>query len=686
MGAHLKERPPPFAVSIGLAVVLFLGALAPVLAYDLPESAAPKTASSEGDLVSLNLRNVELPRVVELLSHDRGINIVASPQIDKTVTVRLQGVNWKEALAVILRHSGYGFEQVGNIIRIDTLEHLARMPVRAEYRVRNMERADLEAFCKNTLSPPSTYQIVEEPTVLNHRRLLTVVVNAPGPDQEKFKELLSRVDVVSSARPVHVHALSPGGPYAVEIDDMPVARAVEELSREFCLSVVWEDPPKGRACLRMDPVSLNEILEAILAPLKYSFEINGHMLRIGEKARFTAQFSSRLIQLTYANALQVKQLLLPLLSKAGKIEVLGEVKDPLSTDPSISPSAVASVSAARSAVSYSAVPGASPLSPRQRSQVPLVKTGSPSSTLLVSDTPAIIRRILQLVKEIDQPQHLVEINTRLVEVSLNKTLNLGIKWDAEVAANGASGTVVRFPLTQAQVTGNALNNSFTLGTLSAQNFTLLLSALSRTTKMKVLSAPRIATLSHEPARILIGQRFPITVQTNNQQVNILTTGLDYYEEIGIVLTVTPRVTRGQLINLNIKPEVSTIDSLVDNRFPIINTRQAETSLNLRSGHTAIIGGLLADLVRKDQQGLPGLRSIPILGRFFGGNDNTKNRTELIVCVTPRILASGPDDDRLTSNRAAPPLEEVDQVPVLRAPPPPPPQVRRAPPPPPEPPE
>jgi type II secretory pathway component GspD/PulD (secretin) len=146
-------------------------------------------------------------------------------------------------------------------------------------------------------------------------------------------------------------------------------------------------------------------------------------------------------------------------------------------------------------------------------------------------------------------------------------------------------------------------------------------------------------LSHQPARILIGQRFPITVESLDRQTALRTVTLDYFEDVGIVLTVTPRTAGKDMINLSVRPQASAIASLVDNRFPIIDTREADCQLLIRSGHTAVIGGLLRDRAEKDEQGLPVLAHLKVLGRLFGGHRNTKRKTELLVCVTPAILTA-----------------------------------------------
>ena len=610
--------------------------------------AADLTSGSlkDSDKVALNLKNVDLTRVIELLTHDRGLNIVAAPEVNRKISVRLQGVNWRDALDVILRQSGMGMEITGNIIRIDTIDRIQSSPVRQEYTIRYLGKADADALFKTVILPPASWQIVETPADPGAKPLLTAIVYATGPDQEKLAKLLERVDVASRARPVLVRSVAPGL-YAVDIDDMPVTDALEQLGKQLGFSVIWEDPAKGRTRVKLARVSVPEALTAVLTPLGYAFEIAGHVLRVGERGKFQNQTRTRLFKLCFANPLHVKAVLTPILTRTGKIEVLGDVRDDNSST-GLGNGAATTVAQGNGANTTTTQNGITRVGGGQRGRTTtaLTRQQPPSGTLLVSDTPQVLDQVDQLICELDHPQPQVEIETKLVEVTLTKETQLGIKWDAQIAASGATGNAVRFPLTLAQVNNPAVtsaNNTFTLGTLSAQNFTVLLHALAHDNKVKVLSSPRISTQSHEPARILVGQRFPITVQTANAAVNINTTTLDYYEDIGIALTVTPRVTAKDLINLAIKPEVSSIASLIDNRFPVIDTREAETRVVLKSGHTAVIGGLLQDRTEHDDQGLPGLGKLPIVGRLFNLHGVKRLRTELLVCVTPRVVATPYDD-------------------------------------------
>jgi type II secretory pathway component GspD/PulD (secretin) len=593
--------------------------------------AGSASKAATGQWISFTLKNVELLTVIEVLVFERGLNIVAPPQLDRRVTVRLDRVPWREALSVILRQHGYGYEQVGNIIRIDTLERLARSPVKAEYQIRHLERTEVESLCRSVITTPGAYQVVEQPLPGAVQPETMLLVTAPAPDQERLKGLLARFDRARGDGLVTVARDRESATVTIEFDDLPVASVMEAVARELRLNLVWEVRPRGRATAHLRQLPLATALDLILGPAGYQFDLSGTVLRIGEKARFQSQLETRVFTLRHANALHVKALVVPHLSRDGKVEILGEARDAAGAG------RAQTVTTAQPASTTSLAPGRT--GGRSRATAELARSTPPSSVLMVIDTPRVLARVAQLVDEVDRPSQQIDIETRLVELTLTRETNLGIRWNVELSASGAAGPKVRFPFSRDDTPTTTSSAGFTLGTLSATNFSLLLRALSAKNQARVLSAPRVSTVSHEAARILIGQRFPITVESLDRQTALRTVTLDYFEDIGIVLTVTPRVTGKDMINLVVRPQVSSIASLLDNRFPVIDTREAETQLVVKSGHTAVIGGLLQDRSEKDEQGLPGLAHLKVLGRLFGGHRDTKRKTELLVCVTPTILSA-----------------------------------------------
>lgn len=625
--------------------VVFLGGLAtslllcfaftmsrPILAASRRLPAAQRV--SEQDLVSLSLKNVELLKIAELLVYERGINLVAPPDLNRKVTVRLNRVHWREALAVIFQQQGYGYEQIGNIIRIDTLENLKRSPARQQYRVENLDRPQIESLLQSVLTTPSSFRILDEPAPDGRVRARVVVVAATTPEQHQVAAMLARYDQPPAEQVLQISPVSPNGRISLSFHNLPLEDAMAVLKERFLLNMIHETRLSGRVDIDLDEVTLTEALEAILGPAGYAFELTDRTLRVGEASRFKPHIRIRMFTLKYANATHVKALVQPHLSPTGKVEVVGEVPDP--GDPPKKPGGM------ESSPPGSVPPATAPpayLAPPKPATEPELPRVPPSNQVVVTDTPAVLAQIEALVTAVDLPPQQVSIQAKLVEVTTEKDEQLGIRWDVALNANGASGQYVKVPFDRNKIHQAGVPDTFTLGTLSAADFSLFLKAFSQRRKLKVLSSPTISTVSNQPARILVGQRFPITVQTLQQTTAFQTNSLQYYEDIGIALTVTPRIVADGQVNLIVKPQVSSVASLIDNRFPVIDTRQVETQLVLKAGDTAVIGGLLQERKEKTAEGLPALAHLPVIGRLFGGHRFVRRQTELLICVTPHIMSS-----------------------------------------------
>ena len=160
---------------------------------------------------------------------------------------------------------------------------------------------------------------------------------------------------------------------------------------------------------------------------------------------------------------------------------------------------------------------------------------------------------------------------------------------------------------------------------------MTLTALTTKGKAKILSRPSIMTLSGEQATIQIGGRIPYTSVNANGSSNVR------FENYGIILQFKPVVDDQKRINSIIHAEVSNISSQFVNGQPIITTRSADSVINLNSGGTIVIGGLMDSSEVKNVQKIPLLGDIPILGEFFKHTSKSRDKRELIILVTPRII-------------------------------------------------
>ena len=170
---------------------------------------------------------------------------------------------------------------------------------------------------------------------------------------------------------------------------------------------------------------------------------------------------------------------------------------------------------------------------------------------------------------------------------------------------------------------------------------LMVKALQSRGLFQSLAEPNLVAESGKEASFLAGGEFPIPVlQGNGANMGITV----QFKEFGIRLNFTPTVVDGDRVHLKVRPEVSTLDFnnavvLQGFRIPALSTRRTETELELRNGQTFAIAGLLNNRLNSTLQKIPGIGDIPILGQLFRSKAAQKDRTELVVMITPEILRS-----------------------------------------------
>jgi pilus assembly protein CpaC len=194
--------------------------------------------------------------------------------------------------------------------------------------------------------------------------------------------------------------------------------------------------------------------------------------------------------------------------------------------------------------------------------------------------------------------------------------------------------------TAAGVLSGASPFGFILGRILAGGTTVdvLINALEKRGLARSLAEPNLVALSGDTASFLAGGEYPIPVAGSFQQVTV------EYKRYGIGLAFTPTVLKDGLINMRIEPEVSQFDpnntvSLGNGlSVPALIVRRANTTVELRDGQSFVIGGLLQNLSKSNQEQVPWLGDVPVLGQLFASRSYQKNETDLAIIVTPRIVA------------------------------------------------
>ena len=261
----------------------------------------------------------------------------------------------------------------------------------------------------------------------------------------------------------------------------------------------------------------------------------------------------------------------------------------------------------------------------------------------------------------------VGLKVRITEMDRQVTRELGVDWQAIgtlgkyaigfATANGAAATVV----------SSFVNKGITVDTV--------IEALAQDNLVRVLAEPNLTARSGESASFLVGGEYPVPVAQGGSSSNAITVT---YQQYGVSLSFVPTVLSSGRISLHVRPEVSALATTAANgavtlsqgsgslQIPALTIRRAETTLELGSGQSFAIAGLLQDNTTQANNALPGLGDVPVLGALFRSDSYTHNQTELVIIVTPYIVGSVNDPDALQSpgSNYKPP-NDIERVLLLR---------------------
>ncbi len=296
----------------------------------------------------------------------------------------------------------------------------------------------------------------------------------------------------------------------------------------------------------------------------------------------------------------------------------------------------------------------------QVSVIPDINTNS----LIIVTSPENSDIIKELVTQLDKIPQQVMIETIIVEASLDATTKMGIEWKfTDRTAFGDRGNTgvgeQNFGLRNANPALQGLRYTF-----AGANLESFMNMLKTDQRFEVLSTPRIFTSNNSTAEINISQRVPYVVSQRTDANNNITYNYSF-EDVGIVLTVTPRITSDGSVTMDVTQTANELQGYTTFNAPIINQRQAQTTVSVRDGDTVVLGGIIRSTVTSTIRKLPVLGDIPILGELFRTTDRNKQKTELLVFLTPRIVQD-PDDALRISREHAGDLSPASQKVIERS--------------------
>jgi general secretion pathway protein D len=270
--------------------------------------------------------------------------------------------------------------------------------------------------------------------------------------------------------------------------------------------------------------------------------------------------------------------------------------------------------------------------------------------ILILSKPNAYHDLLNLLRTLDIPVRQVLIEATIVELTLTDELQYGVEWFIDNASQGGSytlGTLKNLGLESMGLSYSFLSES--------GKFQSLVSALAEADKANILSTPRLIVLDNMEAAIQVGKDVPIITgevssveSSSSSSTNVYNTV--EYRSTGVLLKVKPTINTDGLLTLDITQEVSDLsDTSGVSDSPIILTRKITTTIIAAHGQTIVLGGLMKENLTLVESKVPLLGDIPLLGNLFKHASKTKEKTELLVLVTPTILTN-PDDAATVSNQ------------------------------------
>jgi general secretion pathway protein D len=278
-----------------------------------------------------------------------------------------------------------------------------------------------------------------------------------------------------------------------------------------------------------------------------------------------------------------------------------------------------------------------------------VQADEDTNTVIIRTSPRNMDAIRQIMAELDRFRPQVLIRVLITEVTLDKATEFGVEGTYRQANRSVKGDKI----VETLATNFALGAGGFTYLLQADQFEANLRLFAREGRLRVLATPRILVLDNQEASITVGKLVPF-IQSSRQTPEGSILNTIQYQDIGILLRVTPHINPDGLVTMVIHPEVSEVASASESVLisegvlaPTFNKNAADTSVAVRHGQTIVLGGLIREFDDHAEEKIPVLGDVPILGGLFSSTTKRKVRRELMIFITPHVVYNQAELEELT---------------------------------------
>jgi len=464
--------------------------------------------------------------------------------------------------------------------------------------------------------------------------------------------------------PVNLPSAGSDGRISLDLKGMDVVEVLKTLAAKGELNIVVGSNVRGRVTMFLKDVDIREAFEIILAANNLASDVRGDIIYVmtekdyqqlyGE--RYEDKKEARIFQLKYANVAETAKVLNQMKTKIGKI-IADEASN---TIVMIDAPKVVSRAAdliekidkpAKTVVFELNYAKAGDLKDKLQEMltkgVGKMQIDERTNKIVVTDLESNIPKIEEVVTAFDTMPQQVLIEAKIMEITLDDHIQLGVDWEAVIRMLQKEITLKSdFKLAAA---GSFIPGAeIIIGSFGSGDFAAMLQILKTVGDTNALASPRITVLNNEEAKILIGTSEPYATNTVTQGTSTTTTATSLtFLDIGVKLYVTPVINKDGFITMKVRPEVSSRSGWYtygdpETKVPIVSTTHAETSVMMQDGATIIIGGLIKDERTETVNKVPLLGDIPFFGLAFKKTDKQVQKKELVIFLTPHVVSGNTD--------------------------------------------
>ncbi|MGB7207921.1 MAG: type IV pilus secretin PilQ [Pyrinomonadaceae bacterium] len=432
-----------------------------------------------------------------------------------------------------------------------------------------------------------------------------------------------------------------GEPIKLNVVNADIRDILNYVTEQYGINFVIDKSVKQiPVTVNVSEVPWNIALDSIMRSQELGIQVNGTILRVADTKTLASEgeifrqqrdnqidaspLVTEFIRLNYARA---KNAIVRGTATAGtSANVYG----------SANTSSAPQQTAAPAASGGASTDGLLPIIQRRLSRRGSIEVDGRSNSLIVTDVRENIDAVRQLVAILDQPEPQVEIEARIVIATRQFSRTLGAELSASVSGPRGKGASFGTDLTG---TGSPINSllGLTTGVFGTARIDLAISAAERKGQAKVVASPRVTTLNNRKAKIENSTKIPVTTIQPGAAAGGAIIATTTYIDVPLKLEITPQITDVGTVVLDVLAENASVSTLAGGVAPAINSQLMETQVTVPDGGTTVIGGVLFDDERENQDRVPGISKIPLLGLLFKRKDVQRNTNEILFFITPRIV-------------------------------------------------